>query len=576
MRNTYIQRCDYSLRKSFLQSGKISLLVSAFIASSTLAHAAPDAGSLSQGIEKQLDAPKALPQNQPLQLQSPAQKPTAPSSVKVALKRFTFSGNTLIKTEALQAIVAPYLGKKLSFDELQDVTRLIADYYRDKGYSARAFLPPQEVQDGIIGIIILEGKLSAIEVEAEATSRLDKAYAKNIIEDAHPTGATLEIAKIERGLLILGDTPGLVASSSLAAGENAGDSKLKVKLQDGPLFAGTLSYTNAGSKDTGSDQFSLSSALNNPFGLGDQATLQAMKTRGIDYGKVGYSIPVGYSGLRMGASVSAMQYEVVEGTDADGKANTLGLNASYPLVRTPTMNLTLLANYDMKSYLNRTSSVVISDKQNNVLSLALNASHNDAMGQTSYGISASRGKIDLSDSATDLLADEAAAQTHGDFTKWVLNASRYQNLTEGFALFASGSIQKSNKNLDSSEKLYLGGVSGIRAYPNSEAGGDEGWTLNLELIKHLYEGFTTSLFYDIGRITQHHSLYTGWQGAGTAGNAYTLKGYGATLGYTQGSFSAKATLAWKDGENPNPQPDGLDNDGTDKNPRIWVNLMKQF
>jgi len=540
------------------------------------AYAAPDAGSLSQGIEKQLEQPKFQPSAPTLKVDSPSQKQTNASSVKVTVGKFTLSGNTVISTQELQTVLVPFVGKKLTFDELQNVTRLIADYYFQKGYSARAFLPPQEVDKGVIGIIILEGKLSAIEIDAETAKRLDKEQAKNIISEAHPIGETLEIAKVERGLMLLGDTPGILTSSSLAAGDTAGDSKLKVKLQDGPLFTGSLSYANSGSKDTGSDQFSLSSALNSPLGIGDQVTLQAMKTRGIDYGKVGYSIPVGYSGLRLGANVSAMQYEVIEGTDADGKASTVGLSAYYPLIRSPKMNLTLQANYDKKAYLNKTSGVTISDKQNDVLSVALSASHNDDSGQTTYGISASRGKIDLGDSLSDLLADQAAAQTNGNFSKVVFNASRYQSLSDGFAFIASGSLQKSNKNLDSSEKLYLGGMSGIRAYPSNEAGGDEGWTLNLELMKNLYDGFSTSLFYDIGRITQHHSLYTGWQGAGLAGNSYTLKGYGATLGYTQGSWSAKAIVAWKDGDNPNPQPDGSDNDGTDKNPRVWAQLMKQF
>lgn len=540
------------------------------------AHAAPDAGSLSQGIEKQLDIPKSLPQNQPLQMQTPEKKPTAPSATKVSVKRFTFSGNSTIKTEALQAVVAPYLGKKLSFDELQDVTRLIADYYRDKGFSARAFLPPQEVHDGIIGIIILEGKLSAIEVETEVNARFDKEHAKNIIADAHPIGETLEIPKVERGLLILNETPGILASSSLTAGDNAGDSKLKVKLQDAPLVVGSVSYANSGSRDTGRDQFSLSAALNNPLSLGDQTTLQLLKTEGIDYGRLGYSMPIGYSGLRVGVHASAMQYEIVEGTDGDGKAMVIGLDASYPLMRSTTNNLSFQASYDAKSYRNRAVSVVTSDKQNNVLMFGFTGSVYDTLGQTSYGANVSRGKIDLKECANDYTADQATAQTHGDFIKYVLTASRYQPLIEGFTLNLLSTLQKSDKNLDSSERLYLGGSGGVRAYPSNEASGDEGWTVNLELIKPLGEGFSTSLFYDFGRITQHHDLYTGWQGAGIAGNTYSLKGYGLSFAYAQSGLSAKATLAWKDGDNPNPQPSGSDNDGTNKNPRLWVQLTQQF
>jgi len=49
MRNTYVQHCDYSSRFRILKGGKISLVVSAFLATATLLHASPSGGVVTSG-----------------------------------------------------------------------------------------------------------------------------------------------------------------------------------------------------------------------------------------------------------------------------------------------------------------------------------------------------------------------------------------------------------------------------------------------------------------------------------------------------------------------------------------------
>lgn len=49
MRNSYVQMCDFGSRFRILKGGKISLVVSAFIAGATLMHAAPSGGVVTSG-----------------------------------------------------------------------------------------------------------------------------------------------------------------------------------------------------------------------------------------------------------------------------------------------------------------------------------------------------------------------------------------------------------------------------------------------------------------------------------------------------------------------------------------------
>jgi len=558
-----------------IQIKHISLIASL----SLVAYASsPDAGTITKDIEKKLEIKQQQPLPTPkLQTQQETEKKTTPSAIKIQVNGFKISGNSVIATQKLQAVLAPFVGKSLSFSELQDASRTIPEYYRDNGFSSRAFLPPQEVQGGIVEIMILEGKLSAIEIDTATSTRLQPQIAKDIIENAHPMGDILEVKKLEKGLLILGDTPGIRPASSLVAGENAGDSKLKVKLEDTSLFNGNVGYSNSGSKSTGDEQFTASLGVNSPSSVGDQLTFQGMKTRGIDFIKVGYSVPFGTSGLRFGLNTSKMTYEVVEGSEADGKSTSTGFNFNYPAIRSSNANVTFILSYDHKRYLNRSAGTVISDKENNIWNATLLGASYDTTGQNSYGLTLTNGKLDLTALDSDYQADQSTAKTDGEFAKAVLNLGRTQFIADDSSFSLQGMMQQSNKNLDSGEKIYLGGASGVRAYPSSEAGGDEGWMINAELTKNLQNGFALGFFYDIGEVKQHHTLYTGWQGGSTAGNSYRLKGLGTSLSYASGTLSMKATAAFRDGQNPNPNvTDGTDNDGTKKNPRIWFNITKVF
>ena len=555
----------------------MKLINSLFLATtlSISSYAATDAGSISKDINKQFNI-KAKPSIEKIKNNKKEVLPVDPNALKVFVRSFDISGNTLIDSNDIQNILKPFLNKKLTFNEIQNATREIAELYKDRGFSARAFLPPQEVENGIIQIIILEGTLSAIEIDALDVKRLNKDYAKKVIENAHPIGEKLQTSKLEKGLLILSDTPGVTSKSTLVSGEKAGESKVKVKLEDSNLVNGSVSYSNTGSKSTGSHQVALSGFINSPFGLGDQITSQFMKTKGIDYGKISYTFPLGFSGFRTGFNISKMKYDVIDGTDSDGTSSSIGITTSYPIIRARDKNINLNLNFDSKSYRNNTDGLVVSDKTNRVLSSAVSASFFDNYGVSQFDTTLSLGKINLSKVASDLSTDQSSANTQGSYKKLVITASRYQSLTDSLLLNLNGTMQFANKNLDSSEKLSLGGAYGVRAYPSNEASGDEGWLINAEITKTLPNNFSTSIFYDIGKIKQHHKTYTNWQGSSTADNSYLLKGIGTSVSYIKGKFSAKATLAWKHGKNPDALANGNDSDNTNKDPRFWIQLSYVF
>jgi hemolysin activation/secretion protein len=181
--------------------------------------------------------------------------------------------------------------------------------------------------------------------------------------------------------------------------------------------------------------------------------------------------------------------------------------------------------------------------------------------------------------ASDLAADEATRRTQGSYSVLRASAAWWEPLGPNFSFSASLSAQVAGKNLDSSEKIYLGGPRGVRAYPIEEAGGDEGQILNLELRWRAVQarergGWDCTLFgfFDAGHVVLNKSIWPGWNtGNADLPNQYALKGLGLGLRFDVAQ-NAKIDLvaARKVGDNPGKSATGLDANGRSDKGRIWL------
>ena len=172
----------------------------------------------------------------------------------------------------------------------------------------------------------------------------------------------------------------------------------------------------------------------------------------------------------------------------------------------------------------------------------------------------------------------STTRTAGAYSKVRYALSRQQQVSADLSLYGSLSGQWAGKNLDSSEKFYLGGSSGVRAYPSNEGGGSQGQLLNVELRWQLPEGMNLTGFYDHGRVTQN--VMNDFAGA-PALNRFALKGAGVSMGWRHGSgVSLQATYARRLGSNPNAITTdvnrGADQDGTLHRNRFWLTASVAF
>lgn len=567
--------------REYQQSIRTTILLLALIAMGaqhTLAQTVPDAGSLLREAERQpLRLPNPVPQAVP-------KAPAGPEmgAVRVQVKAFRLTGNTLISESDLQAVLLPWVGKESSFTELQQAINAVAEAYRVRGWFARPQLPAQDVNNGVVSIDIIEGRLGAVRIDDGGKElRTDRAMVTDTMTARQKSGEPLNLDALDRSTNILNDTPGVAVATILAPGKNTGETDAVVKVQDKPLFSGTAMLDNQGARSTGADKISVSLTMDSPRGVGDQAALNANTSEGSQYLKLAYALPWGRDGARVGASTSAMRYTLIgdlSSLNARGDAQTLGVNASYPLLRSGTKNIAFAAALDRKTYYNEANQVATSQKVADVALLALSGDLLDGLGQggmTLWGINLTAGQINLSGNATNQGADRVGANTEGNYQKWGYNLARLQRLTDKTSLWASFSGQSSAKNLDSSEKFSLGGASGVRAYPLSEGSGDTGWLATLEVRHNLLPELQVSVFYDHGQIKQSHD--NAYIGAPVVNEA-SLKGYGVGLSWTQsGNYAVRASLAHRIDDNPLASAiNGKDGDGSLTLDRLWFTATKFF
>ena len=549
----------------------------------TALHAAPvpDAGSILRDQQKSLQQPTELP---------PREKETTPPAttgegVRVTVMQFTFSGYEGVATEAeLQALVADARGKTLSIGELHALADKITAYFRTKGWSqVRASIPAQDITSGTVNIEIIQHKSDRLAViKRDKTVRISDRLLRRFIEPSvHPDQATNE-HELERSLLLLNDLPGLSTRATFVPGSAPGASNVEVTVTEGPLFSGTIWLDNQGNRYTGAWRGNAMLSLNDPLHRGDQMSLLFTTSSGLTQSRIGYSIPIASNGLRANLTWTGMHYELGEelaSLQYKGRSNSIDAGLSYPVLRTRNANLTTSLSYGYRALVDTKSDIDIRDKQINNATLTLSGDRYDKLfggGYSSYNAAVTIGSLHES------VADISLTGAEGSYTRINLGLGRLQRLGDRVNLNIAGSTQLAHGNLDSSEKLSLGGPNGVRAYPIGEASGDEGMLLNADLrymlpVAAAKGTLQLSLFYDAGHITINKERYAGDLSSATNRNDYWLQGFGVGLNY---NFSSKAILraTWAHviGENAGRSTTGTNADGLNDKSRYWLQAMFTF
>ena len=543
-------------------------------ATSALAQQVPDAGS----TLRQLEPPTVtLPRKPPpaVEVEPPARPVLQPApTVRFTLKTFRVTGATVFAESELQQLLQEYVGREVGILDLGEAVGRLTRFYFERGYPlATAYLPVQDIKEGVVELVIIEGRFGNVQLlnRSRARDAVISAYFEDL------PGRTVENASLERKLLLVYDLPGVVpAKAVLHPGQAIGETDLRVELESARAIAGGLEVDNHGNRFTGGNRLSGQLDVFSPAGLGDRLSARATKgDPGLEYARIGYQLPLGGDGFQLGAAYSRAEYRL--GKDfaalgASGEADTWLAFASYPLLRSRRFSLYGRAGYERKALQDRVgATATVTDRRSELATLSLAGDYFDALGAgaaSAFAVSYGGGNLRLETPAAKSI-DDASARTGGSFHKWNLNYARLQNLIEPVSAYVSFYAQKAGKNLDSSEKMILGGAYGVRAYPQGEAPGDTGYLLNVEVRYALSAGTLPGVlqlvgFIDTGEVKSNEEPFA------PGANRRHLSGGGVGLNWGRvNDFSLRLALAHRIGN-------ARATAGSDRQSRGWLQAIKYF
>jgi hemolysin activation/secretion protein len=548
---------------SFARPHYLVLALAALLPAAALAQQIPNAGRI---LQEQATEPQPPAPSPELNLSSPVPGTVAPGGPQARVTRIDLTGNQAFSTEQLLARLGDYQGKSYDLAGMQDLANQLTRYYRDAGYPfARVYLPAQGLENGVLRLQVVEGRYGEVKTEGDATlAARAQAYLSPL-----KSGDIIESASLERAALLLSDLPGVTASPIIRPGQQLGTGDLVVQVDRGDRVNGSVGLDNQGNRYTGQYRANAALSINSPFMLGDQITLRAQRTsESLNYGDVGYSAPLGSSGLRGRVGYGYTGYELgkeFSDLDAHGTAKVASVGLSYPLIRSQSRNLTIGIDFLHKKLRDDYRAAEIEqNKFSNSVPIAAQFDVRDSLGGggLTYGaLSWTPGTLKLDGNLAT--ADSLSANSAGHYSKLNLDIARLQSVSSRWSLFGRFSGQWTNDNLDSSEDFGLGGPAGVRAYPVGEGYGDRGWLAQVE-VRYAAGAVTPFAFYDAGRveISSHP-----WQ-AGE--NFRRVAGAGVGARVAVGGWRGEATVAWRtDGGAPQ-------SDSRDHKPLFWVSAQYLF
>ena len=422
-------------------------------------------------------------------LVSRAQQSQAPiPPPRFEINRFDVQGNTLLSAEAVQATVAPFIGKNKDFADIQRALEALEQSYRDRGYGVvRVLLPEQDITQGVVQFRVVQPRIGRVLIDG------NKHFDAENIRRSLPTvkeGETPNSREIARNLQLLGEHPVKQTNVLLRSGAAEGEVDVNIKVDDDKPWRGFLTLDNTGTGETGDYRLGIGYQHSNLFNRDHTLTAQYI-TSPTDPDKVsiygvGYRVPF-YdlnSSLDLIAGYSDVDSGAVQGLFNVSGAGTIGIARwNYLLPRWGELEQKLSFGLDYRQFDNEVlfaGQNIVPDITLHPVSLAYSGLRRYAAAELSFFGSASHnvpGGNDGGQLAFTLTRPGADASYN------VLRAGfnyvrQFQNEWQT-RLGANG--QYTDDLLVPGEQYGIGGPDSVRGYLLREIANDRGYSGQAEL-----------------------------------------------------------------------------------------------
>jgi len=259
-----------------------------------------------------------------------------------------------VDVQRLVWLIREQRGKRgITLGQIETVANTITQFYRERGFVlAKAYIPKQQVRDGIVNLTVLLGMLGEVQVSN------NKLYGTKTLATAFDDmlGKPVTSTAIEEKLFLINDYPGIFVDGHFEPGFQVGDTRLNVTVKDEARFNANVRADNHGTDDTGLYRLYADVQLNNTLGLADKlqaSVLTAFQPSNTTYWQFQYQMKLFGPRTRISADISENQFivdqsnSILTGLDLSGDVGLTGVTGTYIHERTRKNNNYLDLRYEV-------------------------------------------------------------------------------------------------------------------------------------------------------------------------------------------------------------------------------------
>lgn len=409
------------------------------------------------------------------------------------LQSIHFNPSVFIDKARLQALASDYVGRSISFKDINELLRKINTIYESAGQlTARAVVPPQSISNGVLSIVLVEAKIDSLGWQ-KAPEYVDEAFYRERIEVT--PGETLDSPALMAAISRFNSTsPGPQVSASLVPGQGFGTTRVDLQAFEPDPWQWSVFLNNYGSEGTGREQYGGSLTWFSPTGVADALNAVVVATSGSEYGSLRYSRPInrhnGVVYFEAGTNTMSIEKGPFAALNIEGDSSSYGLGYDQPWW--VDKNWTLLGGI---AYSHQTSESTI----DGLLLSEVDIDEVILKGQVEYRDGPWYGRYEqrLRQASAD-----NAVNGEGDSYQ-LLNGLGYlsRDIQTDYQLVSRLSWQfaTDTESLPSALLYQFGGISSVRGYEPGVIASPQGITLNTEAYWRFNDNLQPFVFFDYGR-----------------------------------------------------------------------------
>jgi hemolysin activation/secretion protein len=418
--------------------------------------------------------------------QAPAAGKTLRESPRARIERIRFEGNRALGEAELAAIAAPYEGRLLQAEDLEELRLEVTRRYVAAGFlNSGAVIPDQAISGGVLAVRIVEGRLAATEVTGE------HAFQPGYLEERLAAGAgyPLNVNRLQEAMqLMLQDGAVERINAELVPGERPGEAVLRTRVREAPRHRVEIAALNNRPANLGEPTGEVRFLARNSTGWNETLAATYARTQGNDEYSLSASLPFTAHDdalfVRAGRNYGSVVEPPFDRIGLASVSETLEVGASHPVVRA--LDRSLVATLSLQR--SRTTTYVLDEpfpvlpgSEDGRMRISAVRAALEGVHRAADTVVAARFALGI---GLDAMSSTIHADTRLPDSQFVSGMGQVQavaRLADGAGqVVARADFQLASQRLASSEQFPVGGMASVRGYRENTLIRDSGLAASLE------------------------------------------------------------------------------------------------